>query len=95
MTTIAIINKVLLKKKLLLSIDFNLVWNSVAVLSWSLFWVHIMNAIVITEDSNDIGPNDYVQNSAIKKVWFDKKFELFFEGFFPQNFSNCHLLYFS
>ena len=73
LTTIAIINNGLLNKKLLLSIEFNLSWNSVTVLLWSLFWVHIMNEIVITEDLNDIGPNDYVQNSAIKKVWFDKK----------------------
>ena len=34
-----------------------------------------MNAIVITENSNDvdIGPNNYVQNSVVEKVLFDKK----------------------
>ena len=34
-----------------------------------------MNAMVITENSNDvdIGPNNYVQNSVVEKVLFDKK----------------------
>ena len=54
-----------------------------------------MNAIVITEGSKNTDPNNYVQNSAIAKVLFEKKFELFFKGFFPQNFFNCHLLYLS
>ena len=32
-----------------------------------------MNAIVITKDWNDIGPNNYVQNSPMAKVLFGKK----------------------
>ena len=97
MPTIAIINNELLNKKLLLSINFDFSWNSLTVLSWSLFWVH-MNAIVITENSNDvdIGPNNYVQNSAIKKVLFDKKrLSFFWKDFSHKTSVNCHLLYFS
>ena len=62
-----------LTKKLLLSVDFHLSWNSVTVLSWLLFLLHIMSAIVITEDWNDIGPNNYVQNSSMTQVLFGKK----------------------
>ena len=40
-----------------------------------------MNAIVITEGSKNTDPNNYVQNSAIAKVLFEKKFELFSKDF--------------
>ena len=40
-----------------------------------------MNAIVITEGSKNTGPNNYVQNSAIAKVLFEKSLSSFSKDF--------------
>ena len=65
LATITAINNGLLHWKLSVVIVLLFTYSSKTVLSWSLFWIHIMNAIVISED--------YIHNSPITKTLFDKK----------------------
>ena len=96
LTTVTIIKNGLLKKKLLLSIDVVLSWNSLNSFNViGIFGTHHEHNCYYWQLEQHWSKQLYFCNSPIKNTLFDKRFELFFAGVFPQKFSNCSMLYFS